>query len=182
MRRSWRSASCRAGDAGNSRNAAQFRVLCPLLIHAFELRLNPLCVNHRQLYYGRCSRAWRCAQTMRLQVKMLLSVASGSLGPATVRAFVPNAAPVMSSSAVRLSSMSTLLQTRATAARLQQQSAFPSSYAMRRPALLSWGWASSPSSSSSSLGRRSLSCMGEAPAGGGGGGMTFFSSVLFART
>lgn len=132
------------------------------------------------LLHGRCSRAWRGAQNMRLQVQMLLSVASGSLGPATVRAFVPTAAPVVSSSVVRLSSMSTLLQTRATA-RLQQQSAFPSSYSLRRTALLSWGWASSPSSSSS-LGRRSLSCMGEAPAGGGGGGMIFFSNVVLART
>lgn len=121
------------------------------------------------------------AQTMRLQVQMFLSVASGSLGPATVRAFVPTAAPVVSSFAVRLSSMSTLLQTRATAARLQQQSASPSSYAMRRAALSTWGWASS--SSSSSLGRRSLSCNAEAAAGGGGGGGTiFYSSFLFART
>ena len=162
MRRSWRSAGrCR-------RNAAQiFRVLRPAE-NAFEVSSNPRC-EIRKIKHGRCCRAaGRNAQTMRLRVQMFLSVASGSLGPATERAFVPTAAPVVSSSGMRLSSMSMLLQTRATSARLQQQLASPSTYSMRRAALSSWGWVSSSSSSSSSV-RRYLTCMSEAAAGEGGG-------------
>ncbi|CAM9145287.1 unnamed protein product, partial [Scytosiphon promiscuus] len=129
---------------------------------------------------------------MRLQVQMLLSVASGGLGPAAtvVRAFVPAAALSSTSAAVRLhssrstASPSTLLRHSTSGSGGATAPAAVAGYSVRPAAISSWGRASLSSS-----GRRSIARMAEAgpgsaagsaaaagaaapaaPEGGGGGG------------
>ncbi|CAM9301523.1 unnamed protein product [Ectocarpus fasciculatus] len=121
---------------------------------------------------------------MRLQAQMLLSVASGSLGPAAtvVRAFVPAA-----STAVRVHSAAASTRGAATAAaaassttRLRAFSAGAAGPSVDRAAISSWGRASSsrrPVACSAESGGKA-GASGAAGEGGGGGGGRASAAVL----